>query len=119
MAIIHQSGNKIFLDSKICINDGSITELEAAIKTLKVELDGSIRIGAISPGWIAEARISMGMDEKQGMPAIEVAQAYIDYLNKTWHSALKDIVDQLLISLSNSVCATFIKNTADSYEEHR
>ncbi|GLX85487.1 short chain dehydrogenase [Thalassotalea loyana] len=59
--------------------------LEAAIKTLKVELDGSVRIGAISPGWIAETLVAMGMDEKQGMPAIEVAQAYIDYLNKGNH----------------------------------
>lgn len=54
--------------------------VEATIAALKVELDDSVRIGAVSPGWIAETMSAMGMDPSPGTPAAEVASKFIDFV---------------------------------------
>lgn len=54
--------------------------VEAAIAAVKVELDDSVRIGAVSPGWVAETMSAMGMDPSSGTPAAEVASRFIDFV---------------------------------------
>jgi NADP-dependent 3-hydroxy acid dehydrogenase YdfG len=54
--------------------------LEAAIASTKVELDGRVRIGAVSPGWISETMLAMGMDPEPGMPVAEVAHLFLDFI---------------------------------------
>lgn len=54
--------------------------VEAAVKSAAVEVD-RIRFNAVSPGWVAETMVAMGMDPEPGMPAADVAQFYIDLMN--------------------------------------
>lgn len=54
--------------------------VEAAIKASVTEID-RIRINAVSPGWVAETMVAMGMDPEPGMPAQEVAQHYVNLLD--------------------------------------
>ncbi|MDN3685602.1 SDR family oxidoreductase [Vibrio sinaloensis] len=54
--------------------------VEAAIKASVTEID-RIRINAVSPGWVAETMVAMGMDPEPGMPAQEVAQHYVNILD--------------------------------------
>lgn len=63
--------------------------VEAAVKSAAVEID-RIRFNAVSPGWVAETMVAMGMDPKPGMPAEEVAQHYIDLMNS--HDSGKIVV---------------------------
>ncbi|MDK9779072.1 MULTISPECIES: short chain dehydrogenase [unclassified Vibrio] len=62
--------------------------VEAAIKAAVTEID-RIRINAVSPGWVAETMVAMGMDPEPGMPAIEVAQHYVNLLE---YSATGEII---------------------------
>ena len=54
--------------------------VEAAVKSAAVEVD-RIRFNAVSPGWVAETMVAIGMDPEPGMPAADVAQFYIDLMN--------------------------------------
>ena len=56
--------------------------VEAAVKSASVEV-GRIRINAVSPGWVAETMVAMGMDPEPGLPAADVAQHYIDLMNES------------------------------------
>ncbi|WP_375749099.1 short chain dehydrogenase [Vibrio sp. HN007] len=56
--------------------------VEAAIKASVTEID-RIRINAVSPGWVSETMVAMGMDPEPGMPAKEVAQYYIDLMEES------------------------------------
>jgi len=53
--------------------------VEAAIKAAVTEIE-RIRINAVSPGWVAETMLALGMDPEPGIPAAEVAQHYVDLL---------------------------------------
>ena len=50
--------------------------VEAFVKAAALELNGQVRVNAVSPGWISETLASMGMDTVAGLPAAEVAKAY-------------------------------------------
>lgn len=56
--------------------------VEAAVKSASVEV-GRIRFNAVSPGWVAETMVAMGMDPEPGLPAADVAQHYIDLMNES------------------------------------
>ncbi|KZN39288.1 hypothetical protein N480_00235 [Pseudoalteromonas luteoviolacea S2607] len=56
--------------------------VEAAVKAAAIEVE-RIRFNAISPGWISETMVSMGMDPEPGMPANEVAQYYVNLLDNS------------------------------------
>ena len=56
--------------------------VEAAIKASVTEID-RIRINAVSPGWVAETMVEMGMDPEPGLPAKEVAQHYVNLLDSS------------------------------------
>lgn len=53
--------------------------VEAAVKSASVELE-RIRFNAVSPGWVSETMVAMGMDPEPGMPAADVAQHYLDLM---------------------------------------
>lgn len=50
--------------------------VEGAIRAFSLELD-HLRINAVSPGWISETLSAMNMDPTQGIPAKEIATAYL------------------------------------------
>ncbi|TKB57264.1 short chain dehydrogenase [Ferrimonas aestuarii] len=56
--------------------------VEAAVKAASVEVD-RIRFNAVSPGWVAETMVAMGMDPEPGLPANEVAKRYIDLMDSS------------------------------------
>lgn len=62
--------------------------VEGAVKSASVDYD-RIRVNAVSPGWITETLIAMGMDTDPGLPAKEVAKVYVDMIN---NSTTGDIV---------------------------
>ncbi|TNF36721.1 MAG: short chain dehydrogenase [Deltaproteobacteria bacterium] len=51
--------------------------VEAFVRAAQLELPRGIRLNAVSPGWVAETLTAMGKDPTPGMPAAEVARAYV------------------------------------------
>ncbi|WP_343950286.1 short chain dehydrogenase [Nonomuraea longicatena] len=51
--------------------------LEGFVRNSASELPRNLRINVISPGWIRETLVSLGMDPADGTPASEVARAYV------------------------------------------
>lgn len=58
-----------------------VTTVNAAVdgfvKSAALELKDKIRVNAVSPGWISETLEYMKMDTSIGLPAVEVAKAYV------------------------------------------
>ncbi|MEU4345409.1 short chain dehydrogenase [Nocardia sp. NPDC023852] len=55
------------------INSG----LEGFVRNAAAELPRGLRINLISPGWIRETLVRLGMDATPGTPVAEVADAYV------------------------------------------
>ncbi len=50
--------------------------LESFAKAAALELAGRYRVNVVSPGWVRETLVSLGMDPTPGMPAAELATHY-------------------------------------------
>jgi NAD(P)-dependent dehydrogenase (short-subunit alcohol dehydrogenase family) len=57
--------------------------LEAFVRAVAPDLGSELRINAVSPGWVAETMVELGMDAADGTPAREVARAYVDAVEGT------------------------------------
>jgi len=87
----HVNANgSIILTTGVLSNDpiqGSsiVTTVNAAVdgfvKSAALELKDQIRINAVSPGWISETLAYLKMDTSLGMPASEVASAYLELMD--------------------------------------
>jgi NAD(P)-dependent dehydrogenase (short-subunit alcohol dehydrogenase family) len=51
--------------------------LEGFVRAAALELPRKLRINAVSPPWVKETLVKLGMDPKPGLPAAEVAKAYV------------------------------------------
>jgi NAD(P)-dependent dehydrogenase (short-subunit alcohol dehydrogenase family) len=51
--------------------------IEAFVRAAPVDLDRGVRINAVSPGWVRETLEDLGLDPSDGIPAAEVARAYL------------------------------------------
>ncbi len=51
--------------------------VEGFVKSAALELKDKVRVNAVSPGWITETLEKMKMDTSPGLPAAEVAKAYL------------------------------------------
>lgn len=51
--------------------------LEGFVRAAALELPRGIRVNVVSPPWVSETLKSMGMDPSAGMPAEQVAAAYV------------------------------------------
>lgn len=88
-AFVNQGGSIILttgiLSSYPMPGSSIVTTVNAAVdgfvKSAALELKGKVRINAVSPGWISETLVAMGMDTAPGMPASEIAQAYINLID--------------------------------------
>jgi NAD(P)-dependent dehydrogenase (short-subunit alcohol dehydrogenase family) len=62
-----------------------VTTVNAAVdgfvKSAALELKDKVRVNAVSPGWISETLAHMKMDTSIGLPAAEVANAYVALVN--------------------------------------
>lgn len=52
--------------------------LEAFARAAALELPRGLRVNVVSPPWVAETLQAMGKDPSGGMPAAEVAKAYVE-----------------------------------------
>jgi NAD(P)-dependent dehydrogenase (short-subunit alcohol dehydrogenase family) len=52
--------------------------LDAFVGAAAVELPRGLRLNAVSPGWVRETLVELGMDGAAGVPADVVAQAYVE-----------------------------------------
>jgi NAD(P)-dependent dehydrogenase (short-subunit alcohol dehydrogenase family) len=50
--------------------------VEGFVRAAALELQGTLRVNVVSPGWVAETLASMGKDASQGIPADDVAKMY-------------------------------------------
>ncbi|MEI8084262.1 MAG: short chain dehydrogenase, partial [Actinomycetes bacterium] len=55
--------------------------VEGFVSAAALEIERGVRVNAVSPGWVSESMIEMGMDPAPGLPAAQVAEAYVDLLN--------------------------------------
>jgi NAD(P)-dependent dehydrogenase (short-subunit alcohol dehydrogenase family) len=51
--------------------------VEGFVRAAALELGARIRVNVVSPGWITETLVALGMDPAPGVPAAEAALAYI------------------------------------------
>ena len=54
--------------------------VEGFARAAAVEIGSRVRVNVVSPGWIAETLVAMGMDPAPGLPASEAAEYYIRQL---------------------------------------
>lgn len=54
--------------------------LDGFVRAAALELPRGMRVNAVSPGWVKETLIALGMDSTNGTPAEQVALAYAESL---------------------------------------
>lgn len=59
--------------------------LEAFVSAAAVEMPRGLRLNAISPGWVRESLAELGMDPSSGIPAGDLALAYVETVEGTAH----------------------------------
>jgi NAD(P)-dependent dehydrogenase (short-subunit alcohol dehydrogenase family) len=52
--------------------------IEGFVRAAALEMPRGIRINVVSPPWVSETLAAMGKDSSAGMPAAEVARAYVE-----------------------------------------
>lgn len=52
--------------------------LEGFVRAAALEMPRGIRINSVSPPWVSETLEAMGQDGSKGMPAAQVAKAYVE-----------------------------------------
>jgi NAD(P)-dependent dehydrogenase (short-subunit alcohol dehydrogenase family) len=57
--------------------------LEAFVTAAAVEMPRAIRLNAVSPGWVRESLVKLGMDPSGGTPARDVARAFVEAVEGT------------------------------------
>ncbi|MES4901476.1 MULTISPECIES: short chain dehydrogenase [unclassified Streptomyces] len=59
--------------------------LEAFVHAAAPELPRGLRLNAVSPGWVRETLVALGMDPSTGTPAADVARVYVDAVQGDAH----------------------------------
>jgi NAD(P)-dependent dehydrogenase (short-subunit alcohol dehydrogenase family) len=57
--------------------------LEAFVRAAAVELPRGLRLNVVSPGWVRESLVALGMDGSDGIPVRDVARVYVEALEGT------------------------------------
>ena len=52
--------------------------VEAFVKGAAIDLEGRYRVNVVSPGWVAESRVQIGLDPMPGIWGRDLAEYYID-----------------------------------------
>jgi NAD(P)-dependent dehydrogenase (short-subunit alcohol dehydrogenase family) len=66
--------------------------LEGFVRSAAQDLPQGVRLNAIAPGWIRETLVALGQDPSPGLPAAEVARAYVTVLGGTMTGQVIDAV---------------------------
>jgi NAD(P)-dependent dehydrogenase (short-subunit alcohol dehydrogenase family) len=64
--------------------------LEGFVRAAALELSRGIRVNAVSPPWVTETLKALCMDTAIGMPAEEVARAYVASVEGTGTGQILD-----------------------------
>ncbi|MGW1737312.1 short chain dehydrogenase [Nocardia sp. NPDC001965] len=59
--------------------------LEAFVHAAATEMPRGIRLNTVSPGWVRETLLGLGMDPAGGTPVADIAQVYVDAVEGTAH----------------------------------
>jgi NAD(P)-dependent dehydrogenase (short-subunit alcohol dehydrogenase family) len=59
--------------------------LEAFVHAAATEMPRGVRLNTVSPGWVRETLLSLGMDPAPGTPVAEVARVYIEAVEGAAH----------------------------------
>ncbi|MFI6362352.1 short chain dehydrogenase [Nocardia sp. NPDC050630] len=59
--------------------------LEAFVHAAATEMPRGVRLNTVSPGWVSETLLSLGMDPAEGTPVADVAQVYMDAVESACH----------------------------------
>jgi len=55
--------------------------VNAFVRSAALEISRGVRVNAVSPGWVAESMVAMGMDPSPGMPAADIARIFVGLLD--------------------------------------
>ncbi|HYW10857.1 MAG TPA: short chain dehydrogenase [Longimicrobium sp.] len=64
--------------------------LEGFARAAALDMPRGVRINVVSPPWVTETLQAMGMDTSHGMPAADVARAYVDALGGVHNGQVLD-----------------------------
>ena len=67
--------------------------LEGFVRAAALELPRGLRVNVVSPIWVSETLQKMGQDPAQGMPAAQVAQAYMEAVTGKGTGRVLDVRD--------------------------
>lgn len=65
--------------------------IEGFVRAAALELPRGLRVNAVSPVWVRETLEALGMDPTNGMPAKQVALAYVENVEGTWNGEVFDM----------------------------
>jgi hypothetical protein len=57
--------------------------LEAFVRAAAAEMPRRLRLNVVSPGWVSESLVALGMDASSGTAATDVARAYVETVEGT------------------------------------
>ena len=64
--------------------------LEGFVRAAALEMPRGIRLNVVSPPWVRETLLAMGQDSANGMPAAQVATAYVESVESRRHGEVID-----------------------------
>ena len=64
--------------------------IEGFVRAAALELPRGVRVNAVSPPWVKETLVALGMDPAPGMPAAAVAKAYAESVEGAKNGAVID-----------------------------
>lgn len=67
--------------------------LEGFVQSAQLELTRGLRVNVVSPVWVSETLKAMGRDPAAGMPAAQVARAYLAALTGNMRGTVLDVMD--------------------------
>jgi len=67
--------------------------LEGFVRAAQLELTHGVRVNVVSPVWVQETLRALGRDPAAGMPAEQVARAYVASVTGTMKGAVLDVKD--------------------------
>ena len=67
--------------------------LEGFVRAAQLELTRGVRVNVVSPVWVRETLLALGRDPAGGMPAEQVARAYMASVTGTMKGMVLDVKD--------------------------
>ena len=65
--------------------------VEGFVRAVQLEMERGLRVNVVSPVWVAETLKALGRDSSTGMPAAQVARAYVAAVTGTQRGAVLDV----------------------------